>query len=266
MNSYETQFSSNFKKKVLQAVIKAGQIAKNCNENKIKIWEKSESQPVTNADIEINKFLKAFFKKLTPSFGWLSEESKDDFSRKNKNLFWCVDPIDGTRSFIKGKPEYTISVALIKKTIPIIGIIYNPLTEELFFAEKNRGAFCNNNKIIVSKTHHVENCKIAISSSEEKIIQNFKLFKHLNAIKMGSIAYKIALVAKGEIDIALSFTKKNDWDLAAAFILLNEAGGIVTNLNGNKINFNTDNLRISDVLACNKILNKKIVIKTASKV
>ena len=95
-----------------EAIHKAGNIAQSLK-NKIKIKYKSENQPVTNADIEINKYLFDFFKKETPKFGWLSEESTDDLSRLNNNFFWCLDPIDGTRSFISGKPEY-ISPSKIK--------------------------------------------------------------------------------------------------------------------------------------------------------
>lgn len=262
MISDVSHLGPDLKKEILNAIIQAGQIAKDYGKKEIKVWQKSESQPVTNADIEINEFLKKFFEKISPDFGWLSEESQDDLSRKNKSYFWCVDPIDGTRSFINKKPEYTISVALIKKNIPIIGIIYNPLTKELFFAEKNKGAVCNDKKITVNNEKNIKNCKIAISSSEERTIKNFSFFKNLNSIKMGSIAYKVALAAKGEIDIALSFTKKNDWDLAAAFVLLSEAGGTMTNLDGKNIKFNSDSLKITNVLACNKMLHKRIINET----
>ena len=125
---------------------------KNCirTTKKIKVQYKSKNQPVTNADIEINNFLFDFFKKKTPNFGWLSEESLDDKSRFECDFFWCLDPIDGTRSYISGKPEYTISLALINNFQPILGIIYNPTTNEYFHAEKNKGAFCNNRQIKVN--------------------------------------------------------------------------------------------------------------------
>ena len=97
---------------------------------------KSKSQPVTNADKQIDLYLRSFFKSKTPNIGWLSEESIDDHSRFNKKLFWCLDPIDGTRSYINKKPEYTISLALIENNIPIMGHIVNPETTEYFYGEK----------------------------------------------------------------------------------------------------------------------------------
>ena len=213
---------------------------------------KSKSQPVTNADKQIDLYLRSFFKSKTPNIGWLSEESIDDHSRFNKKLFWCLDPIDGTRSYINKKPEYTISLALIENNIPIMGHIVNPETTEYFYGEKNYGAYCNDQKIKVSQFSELNKCKIAISNSETTKLESLKIFKKKKIKKLGSIAYKVALVAKGEIDVALSFTKKNDWDLAAADLIINEAGGEVKDINGNNIIYNTTTKKIHSVLAGNK--------------
>ena len=102
--------------------------------------------------------MNSFFKKKTPNFGWLSEESLDDKSRFESDFFWCLDPIDGTRSYILGKPEYTISLALINNFKPILGIIYNPITNEYFHAEEHKGAFCNNTQIKVNTKKKFEVC------------------------------------------------------------------------------------------------------------
>ena len=132
------------------AIAKAGEIALRFEKDKIEFWNKSVGQPVTHADLEINIFLKSFFEKYTPEFGWLSEESEDDNSRFEKKFFWCVDPIDGTRSYINKRPEYVISIALVSNTTPIFGLIFNPKTNEMFSAEKSLGAFCNKKRIKVS--------------------------------------------------------------------------------------------------------------------
>ena len=232
------------------AIIEAGKIALDL-QKKIKVQYKSKNQPVTNADIEINNFLFDFFKKKTPNFGWLSEESLDDKSRFECDFFWCLDPIDGTRSYISGKPEYTISLALINNFQPILGIIYNPTTNEYFHAEKNKGAFCNNRQIKVNSKTNYEVCSLAISSSEMNILKSYNFFNSKDVKKIGSIAYKIALVAKGNIDIAISLTKKNDWDLAAADLLIKEAHGKIMQTNGEKIIYNTQNLSINSVMAAN---------------
>lgn len=219
--------------------------------DKLNVTYKSESQPVTNADKEIDKHLKSYYKTHTPMIGWLSEESVDDRSRFQKDSFWCLDPIDGTRSYINQKPEYTISLALIKKNKPILGYVVNPETREFFFSEKGKGSFCNNKKIIVKQKNDFDKCNITISSSEIKKLNSFEKLKRKQIIKLGSIAYKIALVAKGQMDIAISFTKKNDWDLAAAHLLLEEAGGKIVELNGKQIIYNTDSCKINSVMAGN---------------
>lgn len=236
-----------------KALTEASKIAMKLKNN-IQVTYKSESQPVTNADTEINNYLKSYFKTYTPDFGWLSEESHDDKSRLNSDFFWCLDPIDGTRSYINKKPEYTISLALIGKSKPVIGHIINPETKEYFYAERNNGAYCNEKIIKVRKPSKLEECKIAISSSEIKKLESYEIFKKKKIKKIGSIAYKIALVAKGEIDLALSFSKKNDWDLAAADLIIKEAGGNLKDINGNEIFYNKSSTQINSVLAGNSFI------------
>ena len=242
------------------AIIDAGKIAKDLKKS-FKVKYKSRQQPVTDADISIDIFLRNHFKKITPEFGWVSEESKDDFSRFNSEFFWCLDPIDGTRSYINGNPEYTISLALIKQNTPVIGMILNPETEEFFTARKGLGALCNRKKIEVNQSKSCDEYIYAISSSEEKKLRSFKSINKNEILLMGSIAYKIALVAKGQIDIALSFTKKNDWDIAAANIILEEAGGITKSMSGGSIYFNTKEMKIDSILASNFSIISELVKK-----
>ena len=243
--------SDELKKNCKFAIIEAGKIALNL-QKKVKVKYKSENQPVTNADIEINNYLLDFLKQKTPNFGWLSEESVDDRSRFDSDFFWCLDPIDGTRSYILGKPEYTISLALIKNFKPIFGIVYNPSTKEYFHAEENKGAFCNKTKIKVNSKRKFEYCSLAVSNSEINILKSYNFFNSNNVKRIGSIAYKIALVAKGEIDIAISLTKKNDWDLAAADLIIREAHGTIMDTNGKKIIYNTQDLKINSIMAANR--------------
>jgi len=252
--------SDELKKNCKFAIIEAGKIALNL-QKKIKVKYKSKNQPVTNADIEINNFLLNFFKKKTPDFGWLSEESVDDRSRFDSDFFWCLDPIDGTRSYILGKPEYTISLALIKNFKPILGIVYNPITNEYFHAEENKGAFCNKTQIKVNSKKKFEFCSLAVSNSEINVLKSYNFFNSNNVKKIGSIAYKIALVAKGKIDIAISFSKKNDWDLAAADLLVKEAHGTIMETNGKKIIYNTQDLNINSIMAANDDIISDLKIK-----
>ena len=250
-------FINSLEESSKKILLEASEIAKKL-QGKASIRYKSENQPVTDADIKINNYLMDFFSKLTPDFGWLSEESQDNKSRLNSDYFWCLDPIDGTRSYIKGKPEYTISLALLKNSKPILGMIINPETKEFFSAKKNNGAFCNDKKISVNTKKSLNLCSYAISSSELDRISKYDFLKNLKVTKMGSIAYKVALVAKGEIDVAISFTKKNDWDLAAADLILTESGGKIGELSGKEIIYNSAELKINSVLATNKFVGSEL--------
>ncbi len=259
-----TELSSSIEVVARNIILEAGLMAKRMKK-KLSIKYKSKSQPVTNADLEINNLIKDYFKKETPSFGWVSEESKDNYSRFNSESFWCLDPIDGTRSYISGKPEYTISLALINKKEPILGLVLNPETEELFFAKKQKGAYCNGKRIMINKNENVFSSSLAISSSEIKKLKKYNLVNQKNIIEMGSIAYKIALVAKGEVDTAISFTDKNDWDLAASDLILKEAGGSIKKISGEKIVYNSDQMKIESVIASNEKLFKKMCNKLNEK-
>ncbi len=255
----------NLEKISKNALLKASKIALELKKKTMEVKYKNKGQPVTEADIKIDQYLKDFFKRKTPNFGWLSEETSDDGSRFKNEFFWCLDPIDGTRSFINNKPEYTISLALIKNNIPILGFVVNPETREFFFAKKNKGAFCNDKKIKVNKKKRIELCKYAISNSEISKLSELKFIEKKNIIKMGSIAYKIALVAKGEIDIAISFTKKNDWDIAAADLILQEAGGNINEINGKLVQYNTPDLKIKSILASNREILTELGCKLSHK-
>ena len=175
-NLLEDSHRKHLKEISCKALTEASKIATKLKSS-IQVTYKSKSQPVTNADREINNYLKSYFKTHTPNFGWLSEESYDDKSRLKRDFFWCLDPIDGTRSYINKKPEYTISLALIQKSQPVIGHILNPETKEYFYAEKNNGAFCNEKKITVNNSSKLDECKIAISSSEIRKLESYEIFK-----------------------------------------------------------------------------------------
>ena len=140
---------SEIERKCKFALIEAGKISKKLKKD-IKVNYKSKNQPVTNADLEINNFLKNFFKTINSRLWLVIRRIKDDKSRLKCENYWCLDPIDGTRSFIYNKPEYTISLALINQQTPILGFIYNPCNERIFFSKKNFGSFCNEKRIFVN--------------------------------------------------------------------------------------------------------------------
>jgi len=166
-----------------------------------------------------------------------------------------------TAKAVKASAAEMVTVAVRRINItdkkkPIFGIVYNPSTNENFYAIKKKGAFCNEKKITVGETNDLERATIAISSSESDKLEKKKL-QIKDVEKIGSIAYKIALVAKGKIDATLSFTRKSDWDIAAASLILEEAGGKISLINGDQISYNTKDLKIPSLISANKIIHKK---------
>ena len=151
MNATNLKFSKEHKI-IKEVIIEGGKIALIWFNNKPNVWKKEDGTDVSEADIEIDNFLQLELKERIPNTGWLSEENKDDYSRLNYNKTLIVDPIDGTKSFLSGKKDFCISIALIKSGRPISAVIYNPINNELFEAEKNKGSWLNSRKIYTTET------------------------------------------------------------------------------------------------------------------
>jgi myo-inositol-1(or 4)-monophosphatase len=135
---------------VKESILEAGKLAIKWFRKDPEQWEKDDGSLVSKADIEINDLLNKLLKDKNPEFGWLSEENEDDKSRLDKKITFVVDPLDGTKAFLEGKREFSISVAIVKNGLPISGIVFSPSTDEIFEAEKNKGSWKNNKKVIIS--------------------------------------------------------------------------------------------------------------------
>ena len=218
---------------------------------------KSNDDPVTTGDFIVNNILQEEFSKYFPEIGWLSEETRDNEDRLPKELVWIVDPIDGTKEFVMGIPEYSISVALVKEGSPILGLILNPLRDEVFTAVKGKGAFLNGKPIHVKKTLD-EKPSIVASRSEIKRGE-FEPFENLSkVIPTGSIAYKLALVAAGKADGTFSLGPKNEWDIAAGCLIIEEAGGRVSDKYGQGFKFNQKNTLVNSIVGTSKAASEQI--------
>ena len=217
-----------------RTVRKAGAICLDYFErNAAKVWDKSNNSPVTDADIAVNDFLARELMAARPDYGWLSEETADDQSRRTKNRSFVVDPIDGTRAFIDRKPGFAVAVAIIEKGDVIVGCVFNPLKDEFYSARKGGGATLNGQPLRVDDCTTMGNCVM---------VGYPRKFKRLGFPEMrykitNSMAYRMALVASGQADATVSFTPKSDWDVAAAALIATEAGAVVTNLRGEKPRF-----------------------------
>ena len=231
------------------AVCEAGRIALTYYQTELKTWMKGGDDIVTEADIAVNDQLQKSLAFARPAYGWLSEESKDDARRLSCDRVWVVDPIDGTRAFARGHPHFTISVALVEAGRPVLAALFNPATDEFFEAEAAAGSLLNGKPIKVGKRSAIEGARMAAFAP---------MFKHpawpapwpeMEFIERNSVAYRIALVACDAADAAIALNSKNDWDLAAADLILHEAGGQLTSHDGKLLIYNRELPRHQSLLA-----------------
>jgi len=227
------------------------------------VRDKSPDNPVTEADIASDTLLKRRLGELMPEAGWLSEETADNPARLEKKWLWVVDPIDGTKEFVMGIPEFSISVALVEDGLPVLGIVFNPVTDELFVAEKGQGMWCNGTKVGVSGRDQLQGSLIDASRSEIKRGE-FDPFKELVELRItGSIAYKLARVASGQADATWSRGPKHEWDICAGALLVQEAGGVCVDLDDNPFLFNKSWPKVNGIIADNGHLHREIAAALA---
>jgi myo-inositol-1(or 4)-monophosphatase len=217
------------------ALREAGQIALRFFRGSVKSWTKGQDSPVSEADIAVDEFLR---QRLTrEGYGWLSEESKDDRTRLDFARLFIVDPIDGTRSYLKGRADWSIVAAVAEKGRPIAAAIYAPVEDELFLAAAGQGATRNGVTIRASSGATLAGARIA---GPKKTLEQLSAIDPLmiHEPKIFSLALRIARVAEGRIDAALASMNASDWDLAAADLLVHEAGGAMTNFAGEALVYN----------------------------
>jgi myo-inositol-1(or 4)-monophosphatase len=236
------------------AAIEAGGIILNYYKADYEIKDKGYHNPVTTADNAADTRLKEILMVARPNYGWLSEETVDSPERLTKDRVWIVDPLDGTKEFIEGVPHFVVSVALVENGNPIVGVLYNPVTAETFTAAKGEGAELNGEEIQCATKDNVGNMVILNSRSETRRglwAPYDGTFGELRAI--GSVAYKLGLTAAGQADIFASLRPKNEWDICAGNCIINEAGGKLIDLKGNRVVFNREKTLIEPGLIAGDI-------------
>jgi myo-inositol-1(or 4)-monophosphatase len=208
----------------------------------------SDRGPVTEADLIVNQVLRQFL--VRDGEGWLSEESADDLHRLKKHRVWVVDPLDGTREFVDGVPEWCVSVGLVENGRPIAGGICNPATGETFLGSRETGLLCNGKRVGVTQKRDLAGALVLASRTEFKRGE-WEPFQdtHLVIRPVGSVAYKLALVAAGLADATWTLTPKNEWDIAAGVAVVEAAGGFVQDLENSSLTFNHQSTLVSGLLA-----------------
>lgn len=243
-----------------EAAFKAGGIIASYYGKNLEVTHKSAVQPLTKADLEANDAIREILKKNFPDYGWLSEEDTDNLDRQPKSHLWIVDPLDGTRDFINHNPEFAVSIGLAVDKKSILGIVYNPITEELFHAVKGHGAFLNDKKISVKKRQSGEKMELIVSRSEYNRGDWDALKGTFKISSTGGCAYKMAKIAEGVADGTFTHNPKSEWDVCAGEIIVQEAGGIVTKIDGKPIVYNRELPIIDALIYCNcKEVHEKIL-------
>jgi myo-inositol-1(or 4)-monophosphatase len=213
---------------------------------KLQVSIKGPADFVSNADLKAEKIIIEELKKARPYYSIVSEEDGSE-SNKDKNNVWIIDPIDGTTNFLHGIPHFAISIALKSGNEIVSGLIYDPIKDEMFYAEKENGAFFNNQRIRVSRKKEINACLFATGGKSENEID-------LPLRKSGSAALDIAYVAAGRYDGYFQ-NDLNLWDIAAGIIMIKEAGGIINEIDlSQKQNIN---IRASS-MAINDKMNEKL--------
>lgn len=195
----------------------------------LKSWMKGNASPVCEADIAVDELLRQRLAVPDPSYGWLSEESVDDFSRLQARRVWIVDPIDGTRAFIAGRDDWCIAAALVEDGRPIVGALYAPVDDALFLASRNGGATLNGEPMHPRDAPDLDGAVAAGPPRRlEMLVAAYPQIKP--APKVHSLALRLARVAVGTLDVAIAGANSHDWDIAAADLIVHEAGGLLTGL------------------------------------
>ena len=227
----------------------AGKIALNYFGGSYKRWSKEGGSPVTEADLAIDAFLKTELCQARPQYGWLSEESVDDPARLESRGTFVVDPIDGTVAFMKGRPHFTICAAVVEQGRPISGVVFNPAQDECFTAASGQGARLNGDVLHVGHASEIEGLRLL---GDKKL---FAEWPPMQIESFSSIAYRIVLVAAARFDAMISLTAKRDWDLAAADIILAEAGGGLVGADGAPLRYNrAETLQGATIAACPELI------------
>ena len=220
----------------LEAVMReAGALARKTAQSAFRHLTKGEDRsPVTEADIAVNDLLHQQLTALCPGAGWLSEETAEIPS--STTLMWIVDPIDGTRAFISGRADWSISVALVEDGRPLVAALYAPVSEEIFLAARGTGATLNGTPIKANEGDGLRGAKIA---GPKRYLDRFSSLAEgtLAQPKVHSLALRLARVAQGALDAAFSSRGSHDWDLAAADLLVHEAGGALTDFTGRPLKY-----------------------------
>lgn len=220
------------------------------------VWDKSPGNPVSDADLAVDSYLKERLLEDRPSYGWLSEETADAPDRLACDRVWVVDPIDGTRDFIRGRDGWAVSVALVEAGRPVLAALCAPVRGQLFTAVEGNGAYCNGARLAV--TGRTELAGLGLPIEPHNLVAKWWPEPWDEAVAVerpNSVALRTTKVASGEADAWLEGRTLNEWDMAAAALILTEAGGVIADRAGQPLRFNQRNPVVVGVVAATPALH-----------
>lgn len=234
------------------AALKSGEIGLKYFKKDPEKWTKGGGSPVSEADLAIDKYLKETLLAARPDYGWLSEETEDNLARLEKDKVFVVDPIDGTRGFLEETENWMISIAVVNKGATESAALFGPVMDRLYVSQKGEGASCNGESLLISSEQIGLYGQYAMPASIVSDLKETTTGDISKARYVHSLAYRLALVADGEFAGAIARPKAKDWDLAAADLILQEAGGEILNLKGESPRYNREETSHDWIIAAGK--------------
>ncbi len=220
---------------------------------------KADGSAVTEADHAVDALLAERLRGARPGYGWLSEESAEHSNRLEARRVWVVDPIDGTRAFIQGLDDWTVAVALVEDGVPVLAAVVNPVRGETFEARAGEGAFLNGRRIHVSERSVLAGAKLVVPDFFLKSSRWRRPWPTIKRVWANSLLYRFALVASSAADATFALKPKWEWDIAAGALLVQEAGGVMTDPCGLPFRFNSAEAKVPGFLAAGPKLHKILV-------
>ena len=222
---------------------------------------KADGSPVTDADLAVDAMLRERLTAARPDYGWLSEETADAPARLERRRVFVVDPIDGTSAYIRGKPWFCTSLAVVEEGRPVAAAVFAPELDELFLAEEGGGATLNGAPARAGATTDLAAARVV---GDPGLLRP-PAWPPFTVERRNALAYRLALVACGRFDAAISPSPKREWDIAAGALLVSEAGGAVTDAEGAPLRFNTPAAQAPGLVACAPALLPLILGRTAAR-
>lgn len=242
---------------VVGAAREAGALALKSWRGDFKRWEKAPGNPVCEVDLAVDELLRRRLSALLPDAGWLSEETEDDADRLSRDRVWVVDPIDGTRDYIRGRTGWAVSIALVEAGRPVLAVLHAPALDQTWRATLGGGAFRNEVRAVVSDRTELAGARVpsdGLSRADRDLVA---------VAKPNSIALRIAMVAAGEADLLVTQRWGNEWDIGAAALIATEAGAWMSDALGGALAFNKPDPRMWGLLTCAPELRRAAQVRFA---